>query len=167
MTSNTRRRKIEKKEAQPSFFQRNKFALIKSIFLTVACGVLGIFGYLLHLSYLDYIDPDKIYGEWIEIGAPPYQTEVLLFSADGVFRNNRFVATNFEFDGKLITLNTGLGKTVYQISGSHLSPQIRRIEPRIPDQRFILKGFEHTVQGSDIGSASKRRAALSEHFGNK
>lgn len=146
------------------FLARHQSKILKSTFVCFGMGMLTFFGYQIHLSYQDHIDPEKVYGEWIEIGAPPYQTERLVFTEDGVYRNHRLITTEFEFDGKVITLNTGLGKTAYQISGSHLSPQIRRIEPLIPDQRFIRKGFEHTVQGSETGAASKRRAALSEHF---
>ncbi|AIV07900.1 TPA: DUF2850 domain-containing protein [Vibrio harveyi] len=167
MTTTARRKRKQKPEPQPSFWARHQFKIIKGGFAVFGCSLISVLGYQLYASYLDYIDPNKIYGEWIEIGAPPYQTEQLSFTPEGVFRNHRLITTQFEFDGKVITLNTGLGKTEYQISGSHLSPQIRRIEPRLPDQRFILKGFEHTVQGSETGAASKRRAALSEHFSRK
>ncbi|MEF1309961.1 DUF2850 domain-containing protein [Vibrio mytili] len=142
----------------------NQRTLLKIIFAFVGASLLAFTSYQLHLSYQASISPTNIYGEWIEIGATPYQTERLNFTSEGVYRNHRLVSTKFDFDGQTITLNTGLGKTVYQLSGSHLSPQIRRIEPLFPDQRFIRKGFEHTVQGSEIGTASKRRAALSEHF---
>ncbi|HHB1594367.1 TPA: DUF2850 domain-containing protein [Vibrio campbellii] len=167
MTNTTGRNRKQKPEPQPSLWARHQLKIIKGGFALFGCTLFGVISYLLYASYLDYIDRDKIYGEWIEIGAPPYQTEHLSFTSNGVFRNHRLIATQFEFDGKVITLNTGLGKTEYQLSGSHLSPQIRRIEPHFPDQRFILKGFEHTVQGSETGAASKRRAALSEHFGRK
>ncbi len=158
------RRLKEKSDPKPSFWARHRLTIIKTTFGIVCCSLLALTSYFLHLSYQNSRAPEQIYGEWIEIGAPPYQTELLTFSPDGVYRNHRLITTTFDFDGKVITLYTGLGKTAYQRSGSHLSPQLRRIEPSVPDQRFILKGFEHTVKGSEIGSASKRRAALSEHF---
>ncbi len=164
MTDSARRRRKTRQEPKLSFWARHQSKVLKSAFAVFGVGLLTFFSYQIHLSYQDHIDPKKVYGEWIEIGAPPYQTERLTFTEDGVYRNHRLITTEFEFDGKVITLNTGLGKTAYQISGSHLSPQIRRIEPLIPDQRFIRKGFEHTVRGSETGAASKRRAALSEHF---
>ncbi|MGR5236356.1 DUF2850 domain-containing protein [Vibrio alfacsensis] len=166
MTSTARRKRKRKSDQkpQPSFWTRHQSKVIKGAFVLFGCNLLGFISYQLYASYTDYIDPDKVYGEWIEIAAPPYQTEYLRFTPDGVFRNHRLIATQFKFDGKLITLNTGLGKTIYQISGSHLSPQIRRVEPAFPEQRFIFKGFEHTVQGSETGAASQRRAALSNHF---
>ncbi|WP_029560179.1 DUF2850 domain-containing protein [Vibrio parahaemolyticus] len=159
-----RRKRKQDKEPQLSFWARHQLKMVKSAFVIFVCSLVAFFTYQLHVSYQDYINPEHVYGEWIEIGAPPYQTERLIFTSDGVYRNHRLITTEFAFDGKVITLNTGLGETAYQLSGSHLSPQIRRIEPRIPDQRFIQKGFEHTVQGSEVGAASKRRAALSEHF---
>jgi len=153
-----------KQKAKLSLWTRHQSKALKSAFAVFGMGLFAFFSTQIHQSYQHYIDPKKVYGEWIEIGAPPYQTEYLTFTEDGVYRNHRLIATEFGFDGKIITLNTGLGKTLYQISGSYLSPQIRRIKPLIPEQRFIRKGFEHTVQGSETGSASKRRAALSEHF---
>ncbi|EDP59819.1 DUF2850 domain-containing protein [Vibrio sp. AND4] len=165
MTTTTSRKKKQKPE--PSFWSRYYLKIIKGGFALFGCSLFSLIGYILYNSYLDYTDRNKIHGEWIEIGAPPYHTEQLSFTPNGVFRNHRLIATQFEFDGKVITLNTGLGKAEYHLSGSHLSPQIHRIEPRFPEQRFILKGFEHTVQGSETGAASKRRAALSEHFDRK
>lgn len=158
----TRRKKNN--DSEPSFWHRHRLIMIKSAFGIFACSFLVLTSYLLYRSYHDFRDPEKIYGEWIEIGAPPYQTERLTFSPDGVYRNHRLVTTTFDFDGKVITLHTGLGKTAYKTAGSHLSPQLHRIEPLIPDQRFVRKGFEHTVKGSESGAASRRRSALSEHF---
>ncbi|PFG58616.1 uncharacterized protein DUF2850 [Vibrio sp. ES.051] len=164
MTDSARRKRKKHQAPRLSFWARHQFKIVKTAFSVFGCSLLAFLSYQIHLSYQDYSDPGKVYGEWIEIGAPPYQTERLTFSADGVYRNHRLITTEFEFDGKVITLHTGLGKTAYQISGSHLSPQLRRITPLVPDQRFIRKGFEHTVQGSETGVASQRRAALSDHF---
>ncbi len=159
-----RQKRKQNNDFMPSFWTRHKLAIMKSTFGILTYSLLLSICYLLYISYQNYRDPEKIYGEWIEIGAPSYQIERLTFSPDGAYRNHRLITTNVDFDGKVITLHTGLGKTAYQTSGSHLSPQLRRIEPLVPEQRFIRKGFEHTVKGSEIGSASIKRAALSEHF---
>ncbi len=151
-------------EFKPSFWTRHKLTIMKSTFGFVTYSLLLSICYLLYVSYQTYRDPNKIYGEWIEIGTPTYQTERLTFSPDGVYRNHRLIATTFDFNGTVITLRTGSGKTAYQTSGSELSPQLRRIEPLVPDQRFIRKGFEHTVKVSEMGVAPTRRAALSQHF---
>ncbi|MDF2155207.1 DUF2850 domain-containing protein [Vibrio sp. CAU 1672] len=150
-----------------SFWSRHQTALFRSVFILFAVSLISVCALQVVKSYQEYTDPSNVYGDWLEIGAPPYRTETLTFSAEGVFRDHRLIATQFDFDGKVITIDTGLGQTAYQTSGSHLSPQIRRIEPSIPDQRFIKKGFEHTVKGSETGVAVKRRAALSQHFNNK
>lgn len=160
----TKRRKQRKPLPEPSFWRRHQLKIFKGSFVLFGCTLITVTAYQLYASYLDYIDPDKVYGEWIEIGAPPYKAEQLSFTPEGVFRNHRLISTQFEFDGKRISVTTGVGPTIYQLSGSHLSPQIRRIKPALPNQRFILKGFEHTVQGSNVGAASQRRTALSEHF---
>ncbi|MFM2587273.1 DUF2850 domain-containing protein [Vibrio sp. TBV020] len=133
------------------------------VFLLLAAG----FSSLLYVSYQDYIHPKHVYGNWIEVGAPPYQTEVLTLNAQGVYRNNRLVSTQFEFDGKRITVQTGGGTSIYQIAGTFSSPQLRRLQPNSPTQRFIKEGYESTVDMEGGGAAKHRRAALSEHFGNK
>lgn len=139
-----------------------KYAAI-IIFVLLTLG----FSSLLYFSYQDYIHPKHVYGNWIEVGAPPYQTEILTLNAQGVYRNNRLIATQFEFDGKRITVSTGRGKSIYQVAGTFNSPQLRRLEPNSPTQRFIKQGFENTIDMEGGGSAKNRRSALSDHFGDK
>jgi len=134
-----------------------------SIFVLLAIG----FGSLLYFSYQDYVHPKHVYGRWIEVGAPPYQTEVLELNANGVFRNERLIATHFEFDGKQVFIETGRGASIYQIAGTFDSPQLRRLQPNSPTQRFIKEGFEETIDMEGGGSAKNRRSALADHFGNK
>ncbi|KGK11373.1 hypothetical protein EA26_08640 [Vibrio navarrensis] len=122
------------------------------------------FSYRIYIEYQKYIDPSNVYGDWIEIGAPPYQTEILTLSDKGVYRNNRLIATSYQFNGKRITIETGIGLTVYQLAGNANSPQLRRIIPDSPTQRLVKKGFEHTVLPSSGGAAQERRQALREHF---
>lgn len=139
-----------------------------SMFKTLAVVVFTIltlgFGGLIYFSYQDYVDPKHVYGSWIEIGAPPYKTEVLTLNEQGVFRNDRLVATQFEFDGEQILIKTGQGTAIYQIAGTFSSPQLRRIQPNSPTQRFIKQGFEETIDMSGEGSTKNRRSALSNHF---
>lgn len=122
------------------------------------------FGLLLLFSYRDYVSPKQVYGSWIEIGAPSYQTEVLTFNEHGVFRNDRMVSTDFDYDGKNIEVETGLGVTIYQVTGTQKSPQLKRIEPSIPIQRFIKEGYEDTVAPPEGNAGQVRRSALSAHF---
>lgn len=133
------------------------------LFITLTLG----FASLLYFSYQDYVHPKHVYGQWIEIGAPPYQTEILTLNAQGVFRNGRLIATQFEFDGKKITVSTGGGTSIYQLAGTFSSPQLRRLQPNSPTQRFVKEGYEDTIDMEGGGSAKNRRSALSDHFGNK
>ncbi|MBE3665700.1 hypothetical protein BOO30_12105 [Vibrio navarrensis] len=122
------------------------------------------FSYRIYIEYQKYIDPSNVYGDWIEIGAPPYQTEILTLSDKGVYRNNRLIATSYQFNGKRITIETGIGLTVYQLAGNANSPQLRRIVPDSPTQRLVKKGYEDTILQSVDGAVQDRRQALREHF---
>ncbi|CAH0530227.1 DUF2850 domain-containing protein [Vibrio hippocampi] len=113
-----------------------------------------------------YVAPDNIHGEWIEIGTPNQQTEVLQFSDRGVHRDYKLIATKYQFNGRIATVKTGSGLWVYEKVGSKSSPQLRRITPRMPPQRFILKGYQHTLSGSSSGSGTNRRDAVKKHFGD-
>ncbi len=137
--------------------------LLKSLF-AFGLGVTALaFGALIFFGYQSYTNPNQVYGSWIEINAPDYHTEVLTLNEQGVFRNHRLVSTNFEYDGKKIKVETGDGLSVYMISGTEKSPQLKRIEPVSPAQRFIKEGYEETVS-SDGRTSELRRNALSQHF---
>lgn len=138
--------------------------IIRGVF-GVAFVTLAIsFSLLIYFSYKDYVQPDNVYGTWIEIGAPPYNAEKLKFNEHGVYRNGRLIATKFKFDGSTIEVKTGRGRSVYEISGTHDSPQLRRLIPNSPTQRLIKSGYEDTVNMEGGGPAKNRRAALQEHF---
>ncbi len=125
------------------------------------------FGALIYFGYQDYTHPKHVYGRWIELGVPSYQTEILVLNSDGVFRNQRLIATKFDFDGKQVTIETGDGSSIYKIAGTHNSPRLKRIAPDYMTQSFIKEGFEGTVKSHSAGSTTSRRNALAEHFGNK
>lgn len=141
---------------------------IKSItFVVLVIATVG-FTTLIYYSYKDYVDPKHVYGDWIEIGAPTYDTDIITLNRTGVYKNNRLVTTNFEFNGKQISIKTGGGETIYAVAGSLKSPQLKRISPETPSQRLIKKGYENTVDMSGgIGGAKARRAALSDHFSGR
>ncbi|MDE1241149.1 DUF2850 domain-containing protein [Vibrio aestuarianus] len=142
-----------------------RVAFLKSVFWIALSTVAVGFAALLFFSYQDYTHPKKVYGSWIEIGAPSYSTEIMTFNEKGVFRNSRLISTNFNYDGKEIEIRTGDGITIYQQSGTINSPQLKRIEPSTPNQRFIKQGYEATIQTDESGDPSKnRRSALSDHF---
>lgn len=139
--------------------------VLKSLFWIVLFTIAAGFATLLLVSYQEYTSPKNVYGSWIEIGTPSYSTEVLTLNTNGVFRNNRLVSTQFEYDGEQIVINTGIGVTIYQLTGTTNSPQLKRIKPAMPLQRFIKQGYESTVEINENNDPSKnRRSALSDHF---
>lgn len=138
--------------------------IIRTIFGIAFVALAISFSLILYFSYKDYVRPSNVYGTWIEIGAPPYNTERLKFSEHGVYRNGRLIATHFEFDGSTIEVKTGRGVSIYEISGTHESPQLRRLVPNSPTQRLVKSGYEDTVNIEGGGPAKNRRAALQEHF---
>ena len=90
------------KDSEPE--QSSNFT--KETFLKLSAGTLLValivaFSAILYFSYKDYIHPKHVYGRWIEIGSPEYDTEILTFSKRGVFRNERLITTNFEFGSSL------------------------------------------------------------------
>ncbi|ENM5762214.1 DUF2850 domain-containing protein [Vibrio mimicus] len=145
----------------------SKELVFKSVFWSSLSILAVAFAMLLYVSYQDYVNPKHVYGSWVEIGAPSYQTEVLRFNDQGVFRNERLISTTFEFDGAAITIRTGNGTFVYELSGTFNSPQLKRIQPNSPIQRFIREGFEYTVTNQGNNATQIRRSALSEHFNEK
>lgn len=141
--------------------------LLRTLFwsglLLLACA----FATLLVLSYRDYVNPVHVYGTWIEIGTPAYQTEILTLNEEGVFRNDRLVSTSFKFDGKTIAIETGNGLSLYRVAGTVNTPQLTRLEPTLPMQRFIKQGYEDNLTDSEGTVGQARRAALSEHFSSQ
>lgn len=152
---------VIKKKSRKTYRTDGPSFLFK-VFFWLTLGLLAIgFTLLIIVSYRDYINPKHVHGSWIEIGTPSHLTEVLTFNEQGVFRDHRLIATQFEFDGKSISVTTGSGLTVYQLSGTVDSPQLRRVQPLLPHQRFIRAGYEHTISTDPTPS---RRSAISEHF---
>lgn len=148
---------------QPSEFMAKKW-VVKTVFWSSLVILGSIFATLLYVSYQDYVNPKHVFGTWIEIGAPSYQTEVLRFNEQGVFRNDRLISTQFKFDGVKITIDTGSGTFIYELTGNVNSPQLKRLVPVNPLQRFIRAGYEHTVNDQGSHAAQVRRAALYDHF---
>ncbi|MDN3702653.1 DUF2850 domain-containing protein [Vibrio artabrorum] len=121
-------------------------------------------GYVTYQAQQQSDSKSNVHGTWIEIGSPPYKTDTLTLSDNGVLMNHRLISTSFDFDGKLITINTGSGTTVYTISGSADSPRLKRLIPSVPAQQFVKEGYEHTAAGDNHGVMQQRRASLTEHF---
>ncbi|WP_193257778.1 DUF2850 domain-containing protein [Vibrio navarrensis] len=157
-------RKLDDNREEAERRRRIRRILVASTVTLFFLALVTYFSYRIYIEYQKYIDPSNVYGDWIEIGAPPYQTEILTLSNKGVYRNNRLIATSYQFNGKRITIETGIGLTVYQLAGNANSPQLRRIIPDSPTQRLVKKGYEDTILQSVDGAVQDRRQALREHF---
>mgnify|MGYP001329869482 CR=1 FL=1 len=142
-------------------------SILHIVFLCCMLGVLGGFSVLVYSSYQDYIAPNNVYGRWLEVGTPSYDRSSIEFNQEGVFRNQRMVATQFEFDGQQIHVTTGSGVSIYQLTIAKNTPQLKRIQPNSPTQRFVKQGYEHTIDMEGGGIAKRRRAALAQHFNEK
>ena len=142
----------------------NNLPVIRFIFSTLSGIVVITFSVMVYYSYQDYIDPKHVYGQWLEVGTATYNRDTLELNTNGVFRNQRLVATQFKFDGENIFVATGSGVFIYRITGTHHSPQLNRVQPKSPTQRFVKQGFENTIDMEDSGIAERRRTALADHF---
>ncbi|MGF1843930.1 MULTISPECIES: DUF2850 domain-containing protein [Vibrio] len=143
---------------------RSSIFLIRVCFILFGSAVFSVTCYFLFSSYQDHVNPEQIYGDWIEIGAPKYQTDILNFSSKGFTHNHRLISTKFDYDGKKIHIKTNAGETTYELSGTFSSPQLLRIVPRKPRVTFIKKGYEHTIEDDQSNAIQSRGKALSEHF---
>ncbi|GAK87382.1 hypothetical protein JCM19238_4992 [Vibrio ponticus] len=152
-----------------SIYSKNggSLAALRMMFFAIAIAAFGAIAVLAYFSYQESLDPKHVYGRWLEMGTPGYDRASIQFNDSGVFRNNRMVATKFEFDGSLIHVKTGSGLHIYQLSYSKDAPLLRRIQPNSPTQRFVKQGYEHMVDMEGGGIAKKRRAALAQHFNDK
>ncbi|MEI8633304.1 DUF2850 domain-containing protein [Vibrio sp. PP-XX7] len=100
-------------------------------------------GILIYKGYQEYVNPKQIYGNWFEIKVMPDRREVIKFTDKGVYRNSHLVTTKFKYDGKTIRFKAGGEmETIYQLSGTVNSPQLKRIQPDKPVQTLIKKGMK-------------------------
>ncbi|MBA5761003.1 DUF2850 domain-containing protein [Vibrio sp. 404] len=143
------------------------FSFLHLVFLCCVSAVLGAFSILIYSSYQQYIAPNNVYGRWLEVGTASYNRSSIEFNQNGVFRNQRMVATQFEFDGQQIHVETGSGISIYQLTRAKDTPQLKRIQPNSPTQRFVKQGYEHLIDMEAVGIAKQRRAALANHFNEK
>lgn len=87
----------------------NTDSYMLAVILLVMVGLSSLLGFAFYTSHQNHISPTRVYGNWIEIGAPKQSTEILTFSDVGALRNHRLITTSFEFDGRIVRLQTGSG----------------------------------------------------------
>jgi hypothetical protein len=130
---------------------------LKYFIALIGIVMVGISGTMLYQNYQEYIDPQVLYGKWIEIHVLSDRKETLVISKHGIFRNDKLVTTHFKYDGSEISFTTGEGEYRYQWNESLTSPQLKRLEPSKPEQTLIKKGYEDTlkvIQSKSIGLGS-------------
>ncbi|MDW6005103.1 DUF2850 domain-containing protein [Vibrio mangrovi] len=138
---------------------------MKSVLAVLGLLLISCSAVLIYMSYRDYISPEKIYGSWLETQVMHDRREVITFNKHGVYRNSHLITTKFDFDGKLIQFKSGGRETIYQISGTSASPQLKRIEPSQPVQVLIKQGYEHTLEEPDNAwRRQNTRSAFAEGF---
>lgn len=139
--------------------------LFKAVFFSISFVILVVSGVYGYDAYKAYTDPSNVYGKWVEVGTPTYQTEILQLSDKGVYRNNHLISTTFEFSGSTVSISTGEGVTEYEFTGGESAPQLKRIKPSMPEQLLVKHGYEAKVEATEGSNGSHdRRLMLSEHF---
>ncbi|GLO62956.1 hypothetical protein MACH09_34640 [Vibrio sp. MACH09] len=138
---------------------------VMTVWLSFVVVVAILAGYVGFVTYQQHIDPNRVYGKWTEIGGPEWAADQFYLSENGVKKNNRYLATFFLFDGKIVTYQSGDKTVELQIFGKS-DERLRRITGGGHATSFIKEGFEHTLPKQDnVGPA--RRVSLAEHFQSK
>lgn len=82
--------------------------------LIVLAGVVIAIG--THLGSNKKTGKADLFGAWIEVGAPKYNTDTYVINGSGVYKNSRLLTTNYQFDGTELIVETGGGRYVYVLS---------------------------------------------------
>lgn len=136
-----------------------------TVWLSFAFVVVVLASYVGFVSYQQHIDPNRVYGKWTEIGGPEWAADEFFLSEDGVKKDNRYLATFFSFDGRIVSYQSGDKTVELQIFGKS-DERLRRVTGGGHATSFIKEGFEHTLPKQDnVGPA--RRVSLAEHFQSK
>lgn len=122
-----------------------------------------VIGHLAYVSYQYYINPQRVYGEWIEIGMPSYDTENFIISESGVMAENRYITTSFTFDGETVRFYSGDMLYEYHIYGRN-DERLRRVRGGEYPALFVKKGYEHTILKPEEVGPSRRMINMAEYF---
>ncbi|MDA9558290.1 DUF2850 domain-containing protein [Vibrio sp.] len=124
----------------------------------------GLFSYLImySFSHLDRSHFKQVEGEWLEIDAPPYNQDVLAIREDGIYKNGKLLTSQYTVGRHQIRFETLNGVFIYEKAGTRNAPKLKRVQPEFPKQRFIQKGFEHTLDVKQRTESAS--AALADHF---
>ncbi|MGO1298105.1 MAG: DUF2850 domain-containing protein [Vibrio sp.] len=155
-----------KKNAIEKLFRHER--VFKSVALLLLSLIGILFGYYGYASYQDYVAPKHVYGKWIEIGVPDYDTDVLTLSARGVYLNNHLISTTFKFDGSVVTITTGDGVSRYELTTMNDIPKLERITPENSNQTLVKEEFASQFKAPDRNATpSTKRQNVSGYFGRQ
>jgi hypothetical protein len=153
----------DKKKGNEWRVQPPSFGQIMWIFMALVT-LLSI-AYVSYEFHLRHIDKSRVYGKWTEIGAPSHATDVFYLKHDGVMAENRYLASSFEFDGRIVSFYSGSTLYEYQLFGD-FDERLRRMAGGTYSASFVKEGYEHTIPKVQ-GPGAARRGAVAEHFQNK
>ncbi len=129
------------------------------VILALLLVVLVIVGSMLtkRIIHRSQIDQKRVYGSWVEVGAPAYNADVIKINEVGVYKNSHLITTNVDFNGRKLSINTGKGQSVYVLDRK--DPNIlKRVEPRLPQQQLVKKGYEGTVEVDVSGYMRQKKS---------
>lgn len=132
------------------------------IWLFILLTIIVSISYLSYQYHLAHIDKSRVYGKWIELGAPPHVTDIFYLKPDGVMAENRYMASSFEFDGQVVSFYSGDTLYEYQLFGDN-DERLRRIAGGTYSASFVKEGYQDTILKVQ-GPGAARRGAVAEHF---
>ena len=136
----------------------NQYIWLVMILLTAI-----VIGHAAYISYLYHINPERVYGEWIELGMPPYDTENFTISEKGIIVENRYISTFFEFNGEKIYYYSGDEFYELQLYGRY-DERLRRISGGEYQAIFVKKEYYHTILHPEDVGPGRRFIDMAEHF---
>ncbi|MBM7037002.1 DUF2850 domain-containing protein [Vibrio ulleungensis] len=135
--------------------QKRHNLIYYSGWLTVWLSLAGAVASLSMLYQTEVSRGDAVFGEWVEMKAPPYNTEIFELSAIGVTQNSRVVSTQFDYTGSTITFYRGDAQHEYQVVNRDKS-LIRRITPAPRGVYFAKYGTEAYIERTTEPEPSTR-----------
>lgn len=133
---------------------------MKIIFLVLGLLTSLLAGYVIFFNYNASIDPKNIYGNWVELHVLDTRQVTIEFSKQGVSKNSHLVSTDFSYNGRRIEFVTGEGETIYRITGTQKTPQLKRIQPEKPPQILVREEDEHLFQEQEEKQVLRSKASF-------
>lgn len=94
--------------------RKSKKALERTLLVVVSVGTVGValvYGSLFQHVRDHFVDREAIYGTWVEHNVASYAAEKIEVGQNGIVKNGKLVSSQFDFDGDVLTYQTG--KTTY------------------------------------------------------